>query len=62
VCRITEHKRQWYDQLDVLTDAEFVRSLPYRMQGLSWAVYVDDWGETRDQPRYDSWGDIWKSR
>jgi hypothetical protein len=58
--------REWYDRAGVkhmLADAELVRSLPYRMQGWSWAVFVDDsTGLTLDQPEYDPWGEIWRRK
>jgi|SRR5271169_4155762 hypothetical protein len=60
---IVEHQRHWYDRagvLRMLPDAELVRSLPYRMHGLSWAVFVDKRGVTQDQPAYDPWGDVWR--
>jgi hypothetical protein len=59
---IVEHHRRWYDRagvLHILPDAELVRSLPYRIQGLSWAVFVDKHGVIQDQPAYDPWGDVW---
>jgi len=63
---IVERKRDWYDRTGgkhLLTDEELVRSLPYCMHGSLWAVYVDGpQGVTRDQPRFDPFGDIWKSR
>jgi hypothetical protein len=63
---IVEHHREWCDRAGVkhmLADAELVRSLPYRMQGWSWAVYVDEaTGLTRDQPAYDPWGEIWRRK
>jgi hypothetical protein len=41
---------------------ELVRSLPYRMQGHLWAVFVDpETGITQDQPEYDPWGDTRKA-
>jgi hypothetical protein len=61
---IVEHHRHWYDRagvLRMLPDAELVRSLPYRMQGLLWAVFVDEQGVTHDQPAYDPWGDVWRT-
>jgi hypothetical protein len=62
--RIVEGERTWTDRAHVrhtLTDAELVRSLPYRLQGLFvWAVAVDEaTGLTIDQPAYDPWGDVW---
>lgn len=59
-----ELKRVWYDRADVLhtlSDEELVRSLPYRMQGWLWAVFVDKQGVVQHQPEYDPYGDIWKS-
>jgi len=59
---IVEHQREWRDRTGVshlLPDAELVRSLPYRMQGLSWAVFVDKHGVTQRQPAYDPWGNVW---
>ena len=64
VREIVEHLRAWWDRAGVkhiLTDEELVRSLPYRRQGWSWAVFVDEeTGLTMDQPEYDPWGDIWR--
>jgi hypothetical protein len=54
----------WYDRADVLhtlSDEELVRSLPYRMHGWLWAVFVDKQGMVQHQPDYDPYGDSWKS-
>jgi len=67
---IVEHKRKWYDietDLHTLTDEELVRSLPFRLQGRLWAVFVDEQGKTQDQSDFDPfgdfwWGDFWNSR
>jgi hypothetical protein len=59
---IVEHQRAWYDRTGVrhmLSDAELVQSLPYRMQGLSWAVFVDRQGVAQSPSVYDPWGDVW---
>jgi hypothetical protein len=59
-----ELKRVWYDRADVLHtlgDEELVRSLPYRMHGWLWAVFVDKQGAVQHQPEYDPYGDNWKS-
>jgi hypothetical protein len=62
VHRSVEYMRTWYDRAGVkhmLTDEELVRSLPYRRQVCSWAVFVDDEGVTQDPPQYDPWGELW---
>jgi hypothetical protein len=59
-----ELKRVWYDRADVphtLSDEELVRSLPYRMHGWLWAVFVDKQDVVQHQPDYDPYGDNWKS-
>lgn len=64
VSGIVEGYREWYDRAGVkpmLADAELVRSLPYRMQGWSWAVFVHKaTGLTQDQPAYDPWSELWR--
>lgn len=66
VCGIVERKRDWYDRNSikhVLSDELLVRSLPYRLQGALWAVFVDEaTGLTQHQPAYDPWGKRWYSR
>ena len=60
---IVENQREWHDStgvLRMLPDEELVRSLPYRMHGLLWAVFVDKRGVMQDQPAYDPWGELWK--
>ena len=50
---LVERQREWWDRSGVkhtLTDEEVVRSLPYRRQGWSWAVFVDEQGVTQDAP------------
>jgi hypothetical protein len=65
VRNLVEAKRRWHDRpgvLHILTDEELVRSLPYRMQGHLWAVFVDpETGLTQEQPAYDPWGDTWNA-
>jgi hypothetical protein len=59
-----ELKRAWYDRISVmhtLSDEELVRSLPYRMQGWLWAVFLDKQGVIQDQPEYDPFGDLWRN-
>jgi hypothetical protein len=60
---IVEPKRNWYDRggvLHALGDEELVRSLPYRLQGHLWAVFMDEeTGLTQEQPQYDPWGELW---
>jgi hypothetical protein len=61
---LVETKREWYDRADVahlLTDDELVRSLPFRMQGWLWALFVDKQGITQEQSPYDPWGDLWRN-
>jgi hypothetical protein len=60
---IVEGYRTWYDRASVahvLTDEELVRSLPHRMHGWLWAVFVDKQGITQSQSAYDPWGDLWR--
>lgn len=64
---IVESVREWYDRSGIkyrLGDEELVRSLPYRLQEyILWTVYVDEaTGLTVDQPAYDPWGEVWRSR
>ncbi len=64
VRRQVEMKRTWYDRANAqyqLNDEELVRSLPYRMHGWLWAVFVDKHGAAQHQPEFDPFGDIWKS-
>ena len=65
VRELVEAKRRWFDRAGaehMLTDEELVRSLPYRLQGLLWAVFVDpETGLTLEQPAYDPWGDTWRA-
>jgi hypothetical protein len=59
-----EMKRAWYDRANVphtLTDMELVRSLPYRMHGWLWAVFVDKQGVAQNPPEYDPCGDLWRT-
>lgn len=57
VADLVEGMRRWYDRAGILhelTDQELVRSLPYRLQGHLWAVFVDpETGLTQEQPEYD---------
>jgi hypothetical protein len=62
---LVEQQRVWYDCAgvkQVLTDEEFVRSLPYRKLGWFWAVFVDEATGETIQPEYSPWGDIWRSQ
>jgi len=64
VLGIVENQRQWHDRagvLHLLPDEELVRSLPYRMHGLLWAVFMDKQGVIQHQPPYDPWGKLWRS-
>ena len=64
VLGIVEDQRHWYDRagvLHLLQNDELVRSLPYRMHGLLWAVFMDKQGATQQQPPYDPWGKLWHS-
>jgi hypothetical protein len=61
---IVESEREWYDRSGIahkLTDAELVRSLPYRLQGyILWAFLVDpETGLTVEDTPADPWGDVW---
>jgi hypothetical protein len=64
VLGIVEDQRHWYDRagvLHLLQNDELVRSLPYRMHGLLWAVFMDKQGAAQHQPPYDPWGNMWRS-
>jgi hypothetical protein len=65
VRELVEAKRVWYDRAGarhILKDTQLVYSLPYRLQGNLWAVFVDEsTGLTQDQPPYDPWGVTWRA-